>query len=330
MSDDRMTVGDSFRYMGGLTDIRGILVGHATNLEALTGCTVILCEQGAVPGVSIPGSATGTEEVELLKPGHVTDRIHAICFAGGSAFGLEAASGVRRFLDHKGVGFPTPGGPVPLVTGAILYDLGRGKGGFRPNREMGESAAAAATGGPVVEGAVGAGTGATVGKLFGPDRMMKSGVGTASMEISGGVKVAALAVVNALGDVIDPKTGRVIAGARVSKEGREFANSAEAMLGGVSGGIKKENTTLVCVATNAAFDRVQMSKIAQLATIGMARSISPVFTMSDGDIVISLSIGDRKAHLDVVGVAAAQVVAQAIVRAVKMAPTIDGIPGLAS
>lgn len=314
--------------MGGLTDIEGVWVGHATNLEALTGCTVILCERGAVPGVSIPGSATGTEEVELLKPGHVTDRIHGICFAGGSAFGLEAVSGVRRFLDQKGVGFPTPAGPVPLVTGAILFDLGVAKRGIRPTREMGESAAAAASNAPVVEGAVGAGTGATVGKLFGPDRMMKSGVGSASMEIQGGVKVAALAVVNALGDVIDPKTGQIIAGARVSKDSREFSNTAQAMLGGVSAGLKKENTTLVCVTTNAAFDRVQMSKIAQLATIGMARSISPVFTMSDGDIVISISLGDRKAHLDVVGVAAAEVVAQAIVRAVKMAPSMNGIPGL--
>jgi L-aminopeptidase/D-esterase-like protein len=314
--------------MGGLTDIEGVLVGHATNLEALTGCTVILCERGAVPGVSIPGSATGTEEVELLKPGHVTDRIQGICFAGGSAFGLEAASGVRRFLEHKGVGFPTSAGPVPLVTGAILFDLGVAERGFRPTREMGESAAAAASSAPVVEGAVGAGTGATVGKLFGPDRMMKSGVGSASMQIYGSVKVAALAVVNALGDVVDPKTGHIIAGARVSKESREFSNTAQAMLGGLSGRLKKENTTLVCVATDAAFDRVQMSKVAQLAGIGMARSISPVFTMSDGDIVISLSLGDRKADLDAVGVAAAEVVAEAIVRAVKMAPTMKGIPGL--
>jgi L-aminopeptidase/D-esterase-like protein len=315
--------------MGGLTDIKGILVGHATNLEALTGCTVILCEQGAVPGVSIPGSATGTEEVELLKPGHVTDRVQGICFAGGSAFGLEAVSGVRRFLEHKGVGFATPAGPVPLVTGAVLFDLGVAKRGSRPTREMGESAAAAATSAPVVEGAVGAGTGATVGKLFGPDRMMKSGVGSASMEIPGGVMVAALAVVNALGDVLDPRTGQIIAGARVSKDSREFSNTVQAMLGGASGGLKKENTTLVCVATNAVFDRVQMSKIAQLASIGMARSISPVFTMSDGDIVISLSLGERKAHLDMVGIAAAEVVAQAIIRAVKMAPSMHGIPGLA-
>ena len=314
--------------MGGLTTIDGILVGHATNLEALTGCTVVLCEQGAVPGVSIPGSATGTQEIELLKPGHVTDVIHGICFAGGSAYGLEATSGVRRFLEHKGVGFPTAAGPVPLVSGAILFDLTVAKRGFHPTREMGETAAAAASSAPVVEGAVGAGTGATVGKLFGPDRMMKSGVGSASLELAGGVQVAALAVVNALGDVIDPKTGRIVAGARVSKGSSEFENTAQAMLRGVSGGLKKENTTLVCVATNAAFDRVQMSKIAQLASIGMARSISPVFTMSDGDIVISMSRGDQKAHLDVVGVAAAEVVGQAILRAVRMAPTINGIPGL--
>jgi L-aminopeptidase/D-esterase-like protein len=176
---------------------------------------------------------------------------------------------------------------------------------------------------------VGAGTGATVGKLFGRDRMMKSGVGTASIEISGGVTVAALAVVNALGDVIDPQTGKIIAGARVSKDSREFANTAQAMMGGKSGGMRRENTTLVCVATDAAFGRVQMSKIAEVASIGMARSISPVFTMSDGDIVISLSVGDRKAPLDSVGVAASLVVAEAILRAVKTAPSMNGIPGLA-
>ncbi len=315
--------------MGSLTNIQGIAVGHATNMDALTGCTVILCEQGAIAGVAIPGSATGTEETELLRPGHVTDKIHGVCFAGGSAFGLEAVSGVRRFLEHKGVGFPTSGGPVPLVVGAILYDLGVAKRGVRPTREMGESAAAAASSAPVQEGAVGAGTGATVGKILGPKQMMKGGIGSSSIQVGDGVSVAALAAVNALGDVIDPETGRIVAGARVSPESREFANTAQTMLRlAKPAGFSKEHTTLVCVATDAAFDKVQMTKVAQLATIGMARTISPVFTMNDGDIVVALSTGARKASVDAVGIAASIVVSAAILRAVRLAPTVNGIPGL--
>jgi L-aminopeptidase/D-esterase-like protein len=314
--------------MKGLTEISGIRVGHCTNLDALTGCTVVLCEAGAVPGVSIPGSATGTEEIDLLKPGSITNRIHAVCLAGGSAFGLEAASGVRRYLAQKGIGFPTPAGPVPLVTAAILYDLGVAKPGIHPNREMGEVAAAAANDGPVQEGAVGAGTGATVGKWFGPSRMMKSGVGSYAVEIGSGVRVAALAVVNALGDVIDPKNGRIVAGARQSSHSREFANTAEAMKHGPPGGFTQGNTTLVVVATNALLNRVEAGKVAQLATIGMARAISPVFTMSDGDICFALSAGEKRAPVDALGVAASEAVAEAILRAARLAPTIHGIPGL--
>jgi L-aminopeptidase/D-esterase-like protein len=314
--------------MKGLTEIPGIRVGHSTNLDALTGCTVILCEAGAVPGVAIPGSATGTEEIDLLKPGAITNRIHAVCLAGGSAFGLEAASGVRRYLAQRGIGFPTPAGPVPLVTAAILYDLGVAKRGIHPNREMGEVAAAAPNDAPVAVGAVGSGTGATVGKWFGPSRMMKSGLGSYSVEIGGGVRVAALAVVNALGDVVDPKTGRIIAGARQSPESRAFANTADAMKNGAPGGFTQGNTTLVVVATDALLNRVEAGKVAQLATIGMARTIAPVFTMSDGDICFALSIGNKRATVDALGVAASEAVAEAILRAVRLAPTVRGIPGL--
>ena len=313
--------------MGTLTDIPGILVGHATHLEAVTGCTVILCEQGAVPGVAIPGSATGTEETELLKPGHVTDRIHAVCFAGGSAFGLEATSGVRRFLGQKGIGFPTGGGPVPLVAGAILFDLLMAKGGVRPTREMGEAAAAAASGKAVEEGAVGAGTGATVGHLQGRACMMKSGIGSALIE-AGEAKVAALAAVNAFGDVIDPANGTIVAGTRKSPTSREFLNSKEAVISGATSGYSRQHTTLVCVATDADLNKVQASKVAQMATAGMARTISPVFAMGDGDIVIVLATGGKKAHVDSVGTAAAEVVAESILRAVRMAPSMNGVPGL--
>jgi L-aminopeptidase/D-esterase-like protein len=193
---------------------------------------------------------------------------------------------------------------------------------------MGEVAAAAANDGAVQEGAVGAGTGATVGKWFGPSRMMKGGVGSHCVVIGGGVRVAALAVVNALGDVIDPKNGRIIAGARKSPESREFANTAEAIKAGAPGGFTHGNTTLVVVATDARLNRVEAGKLAQVATIGMARAISPVFTMSDGDICFALSAGDKRAPVDALGAAASEAVAEAILRAVRLAPSIHGIPGL--
>src|SRR5216683_531674 len=199
--------------MKGLTDILGILVGHASDYDGLTGCTVVLCESGAVAGGDIRGAATGTQEWDLLNPLHVIDRIHAVVFAGGSAFGLEAASGVRRYLEHRGVGFPTGPAVVPIVPCAILFDLAIGKPNVRPTREMGEAAAAAATADAVKQGAVGAGTGATVGKIFGMPQAMKSGVGSFTVSLSETVHVAALVAVNALGDVRDPETGKLIAGA---------------------------------------------------------------------------------------------------------------------
>lgn len=237
--------------MKGLTDVPGILVGHASDPIALTGCTVILCERGAAGGVDIRGSATGTEEFGLLDPMHLTDRIHGVVLAGGSSFGLEAASGVRRFLERKGVGFTTGSGPVPLVPAAILYDLGIGKPHVRPTREMGEKAAAAASGDPVLEGAVGAGAGATVGKLFGMDRAMKSGVGSFTVTLPDGVLVSCLAAVNAFGDVTDPASGKIVAGARQAKDSLAFADTARSMKMGLGGGpYQHQNTTLVVVATD--------------------------------------------------------------------------------
>ena len=317
--------------MKGLTDIPGILVGHASDYDGLTGCTAILCQAGAIAGGDIRGSATGTEEWELLHPGHVTDRIHGVVFAGGSAFGLEAASGVRRHLEAKGVGFQTGAARVPLVPGAILYDLAIGKSTARPTREMGEAAAAAATSDPVTEGAVGAGTGATVGKLLGMRHAMKSGLGSFTVDLEGassGVKVSAMVVVNAVGDVRDPATREIVAGARRSPESGEFADSARVMKAGTASGFSRENTTLVVVATNARLNKVEATKLAQLAHLGMARAIDPVNTMSDGDLVIALSLGEREAPVDSLGVAAAEAVAASILRAVRLAPSLGGLPGL--
>lgn len=317
--------------MKGLTDIPGILVGHASDYDGLTGCTVVLCERGAVAGGDIRGSATGVDEWDVLNPMHVTPMIHGVVLSGGSAFGLESASGVRRFLEHKGVGFKTGAGPVPIVVGAILYDLSMGKKGVRPTREMAETAAAAATDKAVNEGAVGAGAGATVGKILGIKQAMKSGLGSWTVPLEGqnaGVMVSALAVVNAVGDVRDTVNGKIIAGTRKTPDSMEFADSAKLMKASGPTGYTRENTTLVVVATNASLSKVEATKLAQMGQLGMARTIYPVNTMSDGDLVVAMSSGTARAPIDALGVAAAEAVAEAILRAVRMAPSLGGLPGL--
>jgi L-aminopeptidase/D-esterase-like protein len=314
--------------MKGLTDIAGIRVGQVSDYQAITGCTAILCEAGAVGGVDIRGSATGTEEIATLDPGHVTPQVHGILLAGGSAFGLEAASGVRRYLERRGVGYPTGAAKVPILPAAILYDLGIGKADVRPNLAMGEAAAAAATDGPVQEGCVGAGTGATVGKILGMKQAMKSGVGSFTVTLANGVLVSALVAVNALGDVRDPATGKIVAGARKSAESREFADSDALMMRGGASFAGVSHTTLAVVATNARLTKVQAAKLAQLGSLGVARAIYPVNTMFDGDITFALSIGDKTADVNALGSAAAAAVAQAILRAVRLAKTLGGVPGL--
>ncbi len=312
----------------GLTDIPGILVGHVSDFEAMTGCTAILCEQGAAAGVDIRGSASGTEETPALDPMHVDPTVNGILLAGGSAFGLEAASGVRRYLEKRGAGVVTPAGRVPIVAAAILYDLGIGKSNVRPNLAMGEAAAAAAHSGTVEEGCVGAGTGATIGKVLGMRQAMKSGVGSYTVALPGGVLVSSLVAVNAFGDVRDPATGKIVAGARTAPDGREFANTEEVMKRRPPAGLVRVNTTLAVVATNARLSKVEASKLAQFAGLGVARAIYPVNTMMDGDITFALSIGDRRADINVLGSAAAEAVVAAILRAVRLSKTLAGLPGL--
>ena len=312
----------------GLTDIPGILVGHVSDFQAITGCTAILCEQGAVGGVDIRGSASGTEETPALDPLHVDPVAHGILLAGGSAFGLEAASGVRRYLEKRGAGVVTPAGRIPIVAAAILYDLGIGNSKIRPNLAMGEAAAAGATDGPVAEGSVGAGTGATVGKALGMNQAMKSGVGSFTVTLPGGVLVSSLVAVNAFGDVRDPSTGKIVAGARKAPGSREFADSEAVIRNRPPAGLVRVNTTLAVVATNAKLSKVEATKLAQFAGLGTARSIYPVNTMMDGDVTFALSLGDHRADINVLGSAAAEAVVQAILRAVKLAKTLGGIPGL--
>ncbi len=316
--------------MKGLTDIAGIKVGHASDYDALTGCTVILAEAGAVAGADIRGGASGTQEMDVMSPSHVTTHIHAVVFSGGSAFGLEAACGVRRYLEQKKIGFPVGVTVVPIVPSAILFDLSIGKFDVRPTREMGEVAAAAATNAAVAEGCVGAGTGATVGKALGMKNAMKGGIGSYTVSLPNGVLVSALVAVNAAGDVLDPRTGKILAGTRKAPDSREFANSAELLKHrGATGRIGRENTTLAVVATNAKLNKVEAARVAQFSHQGFIRSISPVHTSMDGDLSIAMSCGDLSAPLDAIGLAAADAVSEAIVRAVKTAKSMGGVPGLA-
>ncbi len=317
--------------MKGLTDIPGIRVGHVSDYEALTGCTAILCEQGAVGGVDIRGSASGTQEIDTLAPTHASDQVHAILLAGGSAFGLEAASGVRRYLASRKIGYAFFGQHVPIVPAAILFDLAIGKPNVHPNSAMGEAAAAAATTDAVKEGCVGAGTGATLGKLLGTARAMKGGMGTYTVTLPGGVLVSALVAVNALGDVRDPATGTPVAGLRASAGSRELGDTEREMKRGalIGDASAPRNTTLAVVATNARLNKVQANKLAQFASLGMARTIYPVNTMADGDVAFALSLGALTCDINILGVAAAEALAQAILRAVKLARTLGGVPGLA-
>lgn len=315
---------------GTLTDVPGILVGHYTNLEAATGCTVILTPQGARASVDVRGPAPGTRETDLLRPGRLVQEVHAVLLTGGSAFGLAAADGVMRWLEERGYGFDTGVAKVPIVPAAVIFDLAIGDPKVRPGPEAGYAACEAASDGPVPEGNVGAGTGATVGKLLGMRYAMKAGLGTASVRLAGGVIVAALAVVNALGDVVDPQTGTILAGTRKPVVGGFLDTNAalRGHLGQTVLGLMGGNTTLVVVATNARLDKSELTTLASMAHDGLARAIRPVHTMLDGDTVFTLSCGDVRGNLTAIGAAAADVVAEAIVRAVQKAESLHGIPAL--
>jgi L-aminopeptidase/D-esterase-like protein len=322
-----------------ITDIPGILVGHAQNDEALTGCTVILCEKGAVGGVDQRGGAPGTREIDALHPMHLVHKVHGVVLAGGSAFGLDAATGVMRYLEEKGVGFDTRIAKVPIVPSAILFDLGIGKSNIRPDAAMGYQACLNSSSEAPAEGNVGAGTGATVGKIFGPAQCMKSGIGTASLEIGAGVIVGAIAAVNAFGDVIDPSTGQIIAGARSRDMGPlhigapgYFADTLQvmkSMIGRTALGFgSRGNTVIGVVATNAKLNKEETNKVAQMAHDGLARTIQPAHTMVDGDTIFALATGERSGDVNIVGAFAAEVFAQAILRAVRSAEPVAGIPAI--
>jgi L-aminopeptidase/D-esterase-like protein len=314
-----------------ITDVQGIQVGHYTDSEGITGCTVVLCEGGAVGGVDVRGSAPGTRETDLMRPLNLVQEVHAVLLTGGSAYGLDAAGGVMRWLEEREIGFNVGVGVVPIVPAAVLFDLAIGDPKARPDATGGYQACQAATSGPVTEGSAGAGTGATVGKLLGPKFATKSGLGTASVKIGKGIVVGAIVVVNAFGDVVDPDTGTIIAGTRKPVVGG-FVNTVKQMQGDLGQTVLGfANTTLAVVATNGYLTKEAANKMAQMAHDGLARSIRPVHTMFDGDTVFALATGKppRKgggANPSVAGAAAADVVARAVVRAARQAESLGGVP----
>lgn len=309
-----------------ITAVPGIAVGHTTDEAGLTGCTVVLCEGGAVGGVDQRGGAPGTRETDLLRPMHLVQKMHAVMLTGGSAFGLAAADGAVRYLTERGVGYKTGPVRVPIVPAAVLFDLALGSADARPDAEMGYRACLAASTETVAQGNVGAGTGCSAGKLLGAGHATKTGIGSAAVDLGGGLVVAALIAVNPFGDVVDAE-GRIIAGTRPFR-GIGFAGSL-AVLRGVTGRLAMRvagATVIGVVATNARFTKEQVNKVAQMGQDGLARAIRPAHTMFDGDTLFALATGKVSASPTLVGAYAAEVVVQAIVRAAEHAVAAGGLP----
>ena len=317
-----------------ITDVPGIKVGHYTDEVAVTGCTVILCESGAIGGVDVRGSAPGTRETDLLHPLSWAQQVHAIVLSGGSAFGLDTAGGVMRYLEERDVGLFVGVAKVPIVPAAILFDLSSGDPKVRPGPEEGYKACLAAAGGGVAEGSVGVGTGAAVGKILGREHATKGGVGTASCKIGDDSIVAAIVAVNAFGDVTEPSSGKVIAGPR-RPDGDGFVSTLDILKGGGDtslpffGSSSSGNTTIGVVATNVALNKEQTNKLAQMANAGVSHVVHPCNTIVDGDAMFALSYAIEKpgqANIIQLGAIAAEVVAEAIVRAIKQAKSLAGMP----
>jgi L-aminopeptidase/D-esterase-like protein len=310
-----------------ITAVPGVRVGHATDLDGLTGCTVVLCEEGAVGGVDQRGGAPGTRETDLLRPLHLVEKANAVVLTGGSVFGLAAVDGVVRWLEERGCGFDTGVARVPIVPAAVLFDLDLGDPTARPDAAMGYAACQDAGDGPVQEGGVGAGTGASVGRIMGPGCAMKGGLGGAAISLGDDLVVGALVAVNAFGDVVDPARGEILAGAR-RPESDEPADTLAVMRSLAGGGAPGfgSSTVIGVVASNARLTKEEVNKVAQMAQDGIARAVRPAHTMFDGDTLFALATGDEGADVNLVGAYAAEMVAAAIVRAVKAAESAGGVP----
>ena len=314
------------KHVDGIAAIAGIEVGHATDPVGWTGCTVVICRPGAVGGVDVRGSAPGTRETDLLRPENLVEKVHAVLLTGGSAFGLDAATGVVRYLEEQGIGYDAGVARVPIVPAAVLFDLSVGDPYTRPDAEMGYAACVAARSDEASQGNVGAGVGCSVGKLLGMGRAMKGGLGTAVRE-AGGLLVGVIVAVNALGDVIDPATGQIVAGAR-KKVGKGFADSGKLITGllGRTALSFAGNTVIGVVTTNAKLTKAGANKVAQMAHDGLARAIRPAHTMMDGDAIFAMATCEKKAPVTLVGALAADAMAEAIVRGARAAEGIEGLP----
>ncbi len=306
-------------------EIRGIKVGHAQNLAAATGCTVVISEEGVTAGVDVRGGAPGTRETDLLNPVNLVDKVHAILLTGGSAFGLDAAGGVMQYLEEHKIGFDVQVTRVPIVCGAALFDLMIGDHRVRPDKEMGYQACVNASSGEIVQGCVGAGTGASVGKIRGMARAMKSGLGCFALQADG-LQVGALVVVNCLGDVVDPQSGKKLAGP-LNDDMQTLADTEDIMIKAYSdtSSLFSGNTTIGVVVTNALLTKAQTSKLASMAQNGYARTMRPAHSMYDGDTIFALSAGDVEADLSVVGLLAARVMERAVIAAVLNATPLGGL-----
>jgi L-aminopeptidase/D-esterase-like protein len=324
-----------------ITDVGNLLVGHDQNSEALTGCTVILSPRGAVAGVCQRGGAPGTRETDLLRPMHMIQKVHAILLAGGSAYGLDAAGGVMHWLENKNIGFNTGSSVVPIVPAAVIFDLALGNFKIRPDAEMGYQACENATKTTTVQGNIGAGSGASVGKIFGMAKAMKSGIGTSSHQIGGGAIIGAIAVVNAFGDIVDKRSRQIIAGVRninMNSAGLDsqeyFANTLEVMNSIIGRGILsfagKQNTVIGVIATNVKLTKEEANKFAESASDGITLAVQPAFTMLDGDTVFSLSTGFKRLDLNILCAFAPLVFADAILNAVLAAEPAGGLPSAKS
>ena len=315
----------------GITDIPGILVGHADDPKVLTGCTVVLCPDGAVGGIDRRGGGTSTRQADGFEPWHVVEHVHGVLLTGGSAHGLAASSGVLGYLEERGIGLGVGPWKVPIVGSAVIFDLGIGDGSVRPGPEMGRAACLSASALRPRSGCVGAGMGATVGKSLGPAYMTKSGIGTASIRIgTTDLLVGAIVAVNAMGDVVDPSSGRIVAGAR--KEAGGYSDALENLARWAESGYQRpgqsENTVIGVVATNARLNKQEATKVAQMAQDGLARTIRPAHTMFDGDTIFTMATGKVTAPVSVVGAFAAEVFAQAVLDAVMAANGIGGVPAV--
>ncbi len=311
-----------------ITAVSGVLVGHWTDEDAATGCTVVLCPDGAVASADVRGGAPGTRETDLLRPGSLVERVHAVLLTGGSAYGLDAAAGIMRWLEERGKGFPVQTGVVPIVVGAVLFDLSLGRPDVRPDAAAGYAACEAASAGPPSEGSVGAGTGATVAKALGPERALKGGIGSAREVTEDGLTVAALVAVNSFGEVVDPESGRVAAGPRSDDGG--FADTLAVLRSrpGLSPFAGDPNSTIGVVATDAALSKSDCYRLAVMAQAGLTRAVRPAHTPVDGDTIFALATGANQQPADLLrlGSLAARAVERAVLRAVNQATGLAGVP----